>query len=228
MIYQSGYLTIKGYDEEFDIYRLGFPNKEVAEGFIKYLVPYYMPVKSDESVYFVSNFIADVRKGNPEQFMKRLATMFSDTDYKIVGDAELYFQNAFFIVMRMLGFYTKVERPTRESRMDMVIETKDYVYIVEFKLDGTPEEALRQIEEKGYAKPFAMDSRNKRRNPPLRTSLFFGDYTKPHITSVNLIYPHETSRNLSPRHPPAVSLFHRSGRRKYLLPPLRRFYYSFN
>lgn len=159
VIYQSGYLTIKGYDEEFDIYRLGFPNKEVAEGFIKYLVPYYMPVKSDESVYFVSNFIADVRKGNPEQFMKRLATMFSDTDYKIVGDAELYFQNAFFIVMRMLGFYTKVERPTSESRMDMVIETKDYVYIVEFKLDGTPEEALRQIEEKGYAKPFAMDSR---------------------------------------------------------------------
>ena len=149
MIYQSGYLTIKGYDEEFDIYRLGFPNKEVAEGFIKYLVPYYMPVKSDESVYFVSNFIADVRKGNPEQFMKRLATMFSDTDYKIVGDAELYFQNAFF----------KVERPTSESRMNMVIETKDYVYIVEFKLDGTPEEALRQIEEKGYAKPFAMDSR---------------------------------------------------------------------
>ena len=81
------------------------------------------------------------------------------TDYKIVGDAELYFQNAFFIVMRMMGFYTKVERPTSESRMDMVIETKDYVYIVEFKLDGTPEEALQQIEDKGYAKPFAMDHR---------------------------------------------------------------------
>lgn len=159
VIYQSGYLTIKEYDEEFNIYRLGFPNKEVAEGFIKYLVPYYMPIKDSESVYFVSNFIADVRKGNPEQFMTRLATMFSDTDYKIVGDAELYFQNAFFIVMRMMGFYTKVERPTSESRMDMVIETKDYVYIVEFKLDGTPEEALQQIEDKGYAKPFAMDHR---------------------------------------------------------------------
>ena len=51
MIYQSGYLTIKEYDEEFNIYRLGFPNKEVAEGFIKYLVPYYMPIKDSESVY---------------------------------------------------------------------------------------------------------------------------------------------------------------------------------
>lgn len=159
VIYQSGYLTIKGYEEEFDIYRLGFPNKEVAEGFINYLIPYYMPVKDNESVYFISKFIADVRTGNPDQFMKRLATMFSDTDYKIVGNAELYFQNAFFIVMRMLGFYTKVERPTSESRMDMVIETKDYVYIVEFKLNAAPEEALKQIEEKGYAKPFAMDSR---------------------------------------------------------------------
>ena len=159
VIYQSGYLTIKGYEEEFDIYRLGFPNKEVAEGFINYLTPYYMPVKDNESVYFISNFIADVRTGNPDQFMKRLATMFSDTDYKIVGNAELYFQNAFFIVMRMLGFYTKVERPTSESRMDMVIETKDYVYIVEFKLNAAPEEALKQIEEKGYAKPFVMDSR---------------------------------------------------------------------
>lgn len=159
VIYQSGYLTIKGYGEEFDIYQLGFPNEEVSEGFINYLMPYYMPMEKNESAYFIANFISDVRKGNPEQFMKRLATMFSDTDYKIVGDAELYFQNVFFIVMRMLGFYTKVERPTSESRMDMVIETKDYVYIVEFKLDGTPEEALRQIEDKGYAKPFAMDER---------------------------------------------------------------------
>ena len=76
VIYQSGYLTIKEYDEEFNIYRLGFPNKEVAEGFIKYLVPYYMPIKDSESVYFVSNFIADVRKGNPEQFMTSVPPRF--------------------------------------------------------------------------------------------------------------------------------------------------------
>lgn len=103
----------------------------------------------------------------------------------------------------------------------MVIETKDYVYIVEFKLDGTPEEALRQIEEKGYAKPFAMDRQEaislgvtSRWRKEALTSGRLSNPTiiirKPHITSVNLIYPHETSRNLSPRHPPAVSLFHRS------------------
>ena len=159
VIYQSGYLTIKDYDERFENYRLGFPNKEVEEGFMQYLVPSYLPAKDNGSTYFVANFVKDVEGGKPEQFMTRMATMFSDTDYKVVGDAELYFQNAFFIIMRMMGLYTKVERPTSDSRMDMVIETKDYVYIVEFKLDGTPEDALQQIEDKGYAKPFAMDAR---------------------------------------------------------------------
>jgi len=159
VIYQSGYLTIKEYDEEFDTYRLGFPNKEVAEGFIKYLMPYYLPKPQNKSAFSIANFVRDVEQGNPEQFMKRLATLFSDTDYKIVGDAELYFQNAFFILMRLLGFHVQVERPTSESRMDMVIQTKGYIYLLEFKLDGTPEEALQQIEEKGYAKPFAMDKR---------------------------------------------------------------------
>ncbi len=159
VIYQSGYLTIKDYNPRFGIYRLGFPNKEVEEGFVKYLVPFYTHINKIESAYFVTSFVNDVEGGKPEDFMRRMATMFADTDYKIVGDAELYFQNVFFIIMRIMGFYTKVERPTSDSRMDMVVETKDYVYIVKFKYDSTPEEALQQIEDKGYAKPFDMDNR---------------------------------------------------------------------
>ena len=160
IMYQSGYLTIKGYDKRFKIYKLGFPNKEVEEGFIKYLVPFYVHIKRNEmSSFFVVNFIKDVEGGKPEDFMKRMSALMSDTDYKIVGDSELYFQNVFYLIMKMMGFYTTVERPTSESRMDMIIKTKDYIYILEFKLDGSAEDALRQIEEKGYAKPFAMDSR---------------------------------------------------------------------
>ena len=159
VIYQSGYLTIKGYDEEFGIYKLGFPNKEVEDGFIQYLMPFYVPVKKEESAFFVSNFIQDVRKGNPEEFMKRMETMFADNDYQIAGKAELYFQNAFYVIMKMMGFYTEVERTTSQGRIDMIIKTKDYIYVIEFKLDGTPEEALKQIEENGYTKPFTMDSR---------------------------------------------------------------------
>lgn len=159
VIYQSGYLTIKDYDEEFRMYELGFPNKEVENGFMNYLLPYYTPVKKTDTAFFIASFVDDVRKGRPEEFMKRMATMFSRTDYQIVGDAELYFQNAFYLIITMMGFYTDVERTTSEGRIDMTVETKDYVYIFEFKLDGSPEEALQQIEEKGYAKPFAMDAR---------------------------------------------------------------------
>ena len=159
VIYQSGYLTIKGYDERFDIYKLGFPNKEVEDGFIQYLVPYYVPVRKEESAFFIAYFVEDVEKGKPEEFMKRMETMFADGNYQIAGKAELYFQNAFYVIMKMMGFYTEVERTTSRGRIDMTIKTQNYIYVMEFKLDGTPDEALKQIEEKGYAEPFAMDNR---------------------------------------------------------------------
>lgn len=159
LIYQSGYLTIKGYDKEFQTYILGFPNKEVEVGFMRYLLPYYTHVKKNEAVVFIGNFIHDLREGRPESFMQRMSVLFSDTDYKIVGDSELYFQNVFYIISKLLGFYTEVERTTSDGRMDMVIQTSNYIYILEFKYDSTPDVALRQIKEKGYAKPFAMDKR---------------------------------------------------------------------
>ena len=71
VIYQSGYLTIKGYNEEFDIYRLGFPNKEVESGFIKYLIPFYTP-EEEKTGFFITNFIMDIRRGAPESFMQRM------------------------------------------------------------------------------------------------------------------------------------------------------------
>lgn len=163
LLYQSGYLTIKGYDPEFKEFILGFPNKEVEQGFTKYLLRYYAPDKGSDSAVSIGKFIYDLRNGNPEDFMKRMEVLFSDTDYKIQGDAELYFQNVFYLVCKMLGFYTEAERTTNNGRMDLVVKTKDYIYIVEFKYDSTPEAALQQIEEKDYAKPFAMDKRRQYR-----------------------------------------------------------------
>ena len=101
----------------------------------------------------------DVRQGNVDSFMQRLQSMFADTDYKIVGKMELYFQNAMYLVFKMMGFYTDVERTTSNGRIDVVLQTKDYIYVMELKLDGSTDEALCQIEEKGYALPFAKDSR---------------------------------------------------------------------
>lgn len=158
-IFQTGYLTLKGYDERFDLYTLGFPNQEVENSFIKFLLPLYSNCDKNNLQYNVYNFVREIEKGQPDAFMKRLSAMMADTDYRIVGDSELYFQNFCFVFFRLLGCYVEVERATSNGRMDMVIKTQDYIYILEFKLNQSADIALQQIEEKGYALPFAADSR---------------------------------------------------------------------
>ena len=159
VLYQSGYLTIKDYDSEFETYTLGFPNKEVEEGFTRFLLPYYAHIRSGSSDFHIVNFVKEVRSGNIDGFMKRLQSFFSDTPYELVRDLELHYQNVLFIIFRLVGFYTQAEYHTSEGRVDLVIRTDQFIYVMEFKLDGTAEEALQQIEEKQYALPFVSDSR---------------------------------------------------------------------
>ncbi len=157
--YQSGYLTIKGYDAEFDTYNLGFPNLEVEKGFISFIAPYYTKLGRVDSDFFVRDFVQDVRQGRPEDFLTRLQGMLDDSDYRIAGEFEKYFQNTLYVVFKMMGFYTQVERATSRGRIDVVVETRDYVYVMELKVDTPAEEALAQIEEKGYGVPFSADGR---------------------------------------------------------------------
>ena len=159
LLYQSGYLTIKNYNPRFMTYQLGFPNGEVERGFTRFLFRYYAPVRIEQSACFIKNFVLEIEAGQPEKFMSRLDSMFADQHYQIAGDAELYFHNVVYVVFKMLGFYVDVERHTSDGRMDMLVQTKDYIYIFEFKIDKSADEALAQIEEKQYAKPYEMDSR---------------------------------------------------------------------
>ncbi len=159
VLYQSGYLTIKGYDEEFGLYLLDFPNREVERGFINFLVPFYTSVGGGDSDSVLMAFTRDMRQGRPEEFMLRLQTILADNDYRIAGKKEIYFQNVLYVIFKMLGFYIDVERATSNGRMDITIRTKDYVYIMELKLDGTAEDALRQIKDKRYGRPFQTDGR---------------------------------------------------------------------
>lgn len=161
LLYQSGYLTLTCYDEEFQEYTLDFPNEEVRVGFFRYLVNSYIysEERSIKSPFYFGEFIRDIRNGNAEQFLQRLNAFLADGDYQIAGDTELYFQNVMSIVFKMLGFYVQTERHTSNGRMDIVMQTNDYIYIIELKLDGCADEALKQIEDKQYAAPFAMDAR---------------------------------------------------------------------
>ena len=161
LLYQSGYLTIKSYDEEFRTFQLGFPNREVRDGFVKYLVPFYMPKKNDKTTFDISNFVREVRTGDAEGFMRRMEAFFASGDYALMGDKELYFHNAMYVFFALLGLYVEVERHTTNGRMDILVRTKDYIYIFELKIDQSADAAMKQIEEKGYAKPFAADPRKQ-------------------------------------------------------------------
>ena len=159
VIYQSGYLTIRGYIPEPRIYELGFPNREVEEGFMDYLLPYYTPVQATESGFAIWEFVQDVKDGDIDGFMRRLQSFLADCPYEMARDVELHYQNVLFIVFRLAGLYTKEEYRTSQGRIDLVLQTGGYVYVMEFKLDGSAEEAIAQIEAKRYALPFASDSR---------------------------------------------------------------------
>ena len=159
VIYQSGYLTIKGYDEEFGMYRLGFPNREVEEGFVRFLLPYYANVNKVESPFEIQKFVREVESGDYDSFFRRLQSFFADTTYEVIRDQELHYENVLFIVFKLVGFYAKVEYHTSEGRIDLVLQTDNFIYIMEFKLNGTAEEALQQINDKHYALPFEMDER---------------------------------------------------------------------
>ena len=159
LLYQSGYLSITGYDPEFALYRLGFPNMEVKTGFLNFIFQYYVPGETTSGITMISKMARALRGGKPEEMMKLLEGLFARANYQIQGDAEKDFQYAMYIIFELLGEYVQTEKQTSNGRIDILIQTKDYVYIMELKVDGSADEALRQIEEKGYDRPFADDQR---------------------------------------------------------------------
>ena len=159
LFFQTGYLTIKDYDREYREYRLGFPNEEVKNGFLDFIYSYYVPVNPAEGNTTTGKLARALRSGDPQQFMRILESLFANTTYQIQGDSEKNFQYAMYIIMELLGEYVQAERSTSNGRIDLLIQTKDYIYIVELKIDNTADAALHQIEEKGYARPFAGDPR---------------------------------------------------------------------
>lgn len=109
------------------------------------------------SPFYIQNFVTDVRQGNTEAFIKRLRSFFADTPYELVQKLENHYQNVVYILFKLMGFYTQAEYHTSEGRIDMVVKTPKFCYVMEFKLDGTAEEAQEQISEKNYTLPFEID-----------------------------------------------------------------------
>ena len=159
VLYQSGYLTIQDYNPRTREYTLKYPNQEVERGFMEGLANIYVPSARYNSPFAIRKFISDFEKGDAEGLMKRFEAFFADAGYEIAGDAELYFQNTMYVMSKLMGQYVEVERRTSNGRMDILVQTEKYIYVMELKMDASADEALQQIENKGYAKPFAADSR---------------------------------------------------------------------
>ncbi len=164
MIYQSGYLTIKDYDMRRNTFLLDFPNNEVKNGFLTAIATSYLqPKKRVEGWIF--DMLDALEAGEPDTLCTLFTSFLSSIPYTMRRkddevERERYFQYTFYLILRLISVYTVyVEKVQSQGRVDCVLETPQYVYIFEFKLDGTADDALRQIEEKGYAREYASDAR---------------------------------------------------------------------
>ena len=161
ILFQSGYLTIKEYIEEVNMYRLGFPNDEVRYGFLENLVPAYSSLRPDETGVSIWKFVEDIRAGNVDEFMERMQAIIAGVPYDNLPKDKLKlreqnYQTAVYLIFKLMGQFIETEIHCAKGRADCIVHTKDSIYIFEFKLmsAGTAEDAIVQIKDKGYAAQF--------------------------------------------------------------------------
>ena len=166
ILFQSGYLTIKEYIEEVNMYRLGFPNDEVRYSFLENLVPAYSSLRPDETGVSIWKFVEDIRAGNVDDFMDRMQAIIAGVPYDNLPKDKLKlreqnYQTAVYLIFKLMGQFVQTEIHCAKGRADCIVHTKDSIYIFEFKLmsAGTAEDAIVQIKENGYAAQFKTSSK---------------------------------------------------------------------
>ena len=163
LFYQSGYLTIKSWNKRQNSYKLTFPNAEVKYGFLNSLAPSYLHVEDKPAPFNIDILDDAVEEGDTEGMKKWFTALFALLPYPTGADTEAIteqnFQNVIFMSLTMMGKYARTEVHSAKGRADCILEADDYVYVFEFKRDVSAAEALKQIEEQGYAVPYSTDKR---------------------------------------------------------------------
>ena len=160
ILYQTGYLTIKSYDEDEDSFQLGIPNREVEFGMYSGLLPLYTGKNEVANDNLLLKLRRALRANEINKFLETLRSYLAGIPYSLSnGRPEIYYENNLFLIFKMLGFDAHVEVQTSEGRIDITLKTATHIYILELKLDGSAEDALRQIKSKNYTLPFAIDAR---------------------------------------------------------------------
>lgn len=161
LIYQSGYLTIKDYDERFHLYTLRFPNDEVKYGFLDFITPFYTSVGDEDNGFYIGKFVRELESGDVDSFPTRLKAFFADFSSELNDKTERHYQVVFYLVFKQMGQFCDAEVRSARGRADAVVKTQDSIYIFEFKLNGSAEAALKQINDKGYLIPYMADNRKQ-------------------------------------------------------------------
>ena len=165
MIYQSGYLTIKDYKRGRNTFLLDFPNNEVKRGFVSLTASNYFNNRSNDVSSWIQDLLDSLEDGDSDRVRDLFTSFLADIPYTArrkenERERERYFQYTFYLIFKIVSTYTvTVEQPQSQGRVDCIVETPKYVYIFEFKMDGSADEALAQIEERGYAAPYSAGSR---------------------------------------------------------------------
>ena len=156
LLYQSGYITIKDYNKMLDLYTLDIPNKEVRLGLMESLLPHYVDNKTPEATTMVAYLFYDIQNGDMDAALHRLQEFLSTIPYCDNTRFEGHYQQVFYIIFSLLGYYVDVEVRTPRGRVDIVLRTKTTLYVMELKLDKSAGEAMEQIDLKNYPERFAL------------------------------------------------------------------------
>ena len=159
LLYQSGYLTIKKYKPLTKSYQLGYPNREVKIGMLKSLAPNYLSPVSIDNNGLVADFVEMLYDGDLEGAMVRLKAYLASISNRLSNKNERDFQTVFYLIFNLMGAFILVEEDSAIGRADAVVHTPNAVYVFELKYDGSAEEAIRQIDDKGYLIPYSADGK---------------------------------------------------------------------
>ena len=164
LFYQSGYITIKGYDPIMQFYTLGFPNEEVKVGLMRILIPYYVHTNNVEASHAVGRMYQALRKDDMDSCLKAMQEFLTTIPYqentlKDAPTTEGHFTAMLYVMFSLLNVYVFSQVRNAKGRLDILIETDTTIYVMELKLDGDLDKALRQIDEKNYTIPYQSDGR---------------------------------------------------------------------
>ena len=159
LLYQSGYLTIKTYKPLTKSYQLSYPNREVKIGMLKSLAPNYLSPVSIDNNGLVADFVEMLYDGDLEGAMVRLKAYLASISNRLSNKNERDFQTVFYLIFNLMGAFILVEEENAIGRADAVVHMPDAVYVFELKYDGSAEEAIKQIDDKGYLIPYSADGK---------------------------------------------------------------------